>query len=295
MKLTPKPPLSALKALVALSSNPSMNAAALELGVTVSAVSHQIAGLEKLLNAPLLHRAQRPVTLTPLGDRYAARLAPAFASIDRATSEIFSTRSPSQISITTYPLFTVRWLVPRLESFYIQHPSIELSLSSTNRVLDIQKGEVDLAIRVGKASWPRCEVVKLMSNEVIVVCAPKLLKKSWSGQTTLSKLRLIGGDINEQNWHHWMKLHRFDAAQVVFGPTFDDHLATLEAAVSGAGLTLMLRELILDDLAAGHLAEIPFGPSKLTIDHYLVINKESALRPAVRTFVEWLLSLNSKT
>jgi LysR family transcriptional regulator, glycine cleavage system transcriptional activator len=271
-----------------------MNAAALELGVTLSAVSHQIAGLEKLLNAPLLHRGQRPATLTPLGEAYAARLAPAFASIDRATSEIFSTRSPSQLSMTSDPLFTVRWLVPRLESFYIQNPNIELSLNSTNRILDIPKGEADLAIRFGKAIWRNCEVLKLMSNEVIVVCSPKLLKKSWSGQTALAKLRLIGGDFNEKNWSNWMRLHHFDASQVAFGPTFDDPLATLEAAVSGAGITLMLKELVSDDLAAGHLVEIPFGPSKLMIDHSIVINKESALRPVVRTFVEWLLSLNSR-
>lgn len=265
-----------------------MTLAAEELGVTVSAISHQIAGLEKALGATLIERGSKPLRLTSIGMQYAERLRVPFELIHEATADLFVRQQPHQVRVTTYPLMAVKWLLPRLQSFRERHPHIDLSLTSTHRVVALQTGEADVAIRLGRGPWKDCTATRLMPDKVVVVCAPRLLRKGMSSRQVLETIPLIAWERGQAFWPRWLEANGFSAVPAVHGPLFDDPLGALEAAIAGAGLALTLRGLAEADIRAGRLTQALPSVSDLHLSHYVVMSVDAAMRPAVRTFVEWL-------
>ncbi|MFZ2305929.1 MAG: LysR substrate-binding domain-containing protein [Rhodoferax sp.] len=285
---SPKPSLSALRTLVSVAVRGSLTSASDSLGVTISAVSRQMAQLETTLGAQLMDRSARPVKLSPVGRQYAEALIPAFQSIDRVTADMFMKQLPSTVTLTTYPLFAVKWLLPRLTGFHLAHPNIELALRSTNRVIELKTGEADVAIRLGAGRWDGSKSMKLMSERVVAVCAPKLLRGRRGSVELLRSLPLIVSDRAGGQWRSWLARHRITGVRVAGSQMFDDPLAALEAAILGGGVTLTLRSMVNAELADGRLIEVLPTTEVMRLDHYVVVRNEAQDRPAVGVLLDWL-------
>ncbi len=279
--------MGGLRALVAVSAHTSMTRAAEELGVTVSAVSHQLTALESVLGVQLIERDSRPVKLTPTAQHYAARLRPAFEQIQGITRELFSQQRPHQLTVTTYPLFGVKWLLPRLASFHSAHAGIELTLTSTNRVVDLRSGEADIAIRLGKQKWDGCEVIHLMSDRAVIACAPRLLNGKQRRGNLLKTIPLIVYERNGRLWKRWAKANQMEDLKSSSARLFDEPLAAVEAAVAGGGMVLTLRALIERELESGTLVEALPSVDTQDLDHCLVVRQDARERPAVQCFIDW--------
>ncbi|MDH4414058.1 MAG: LysR substrate-binding domain-containing protein [Rhizobium sp.] len=119
--------LRALHTFETVSRHLSVAAAAEELGVTQSAVSHQLRLLGEIVGERLIQKNGRGIALTEAGRDLARRLQPAFAEIDRSLAEaIGGTRDRVRLAICSS--FAQAWLVPRLHSFYAAHPEIDLQI-----------------------------------------------------------------------------------------------------------------------------------------------------------------------
>src|SRR4051794_36001227 len=141
------PPLIELRAFEAAARHLSFKKAAAELGVTPTAISHQIGLLEEYCGHALFRRRPRPLSLTDAG----ALLFPAIRSglehFAAAISAIKRENDKQALRVTTTNAFASRWLVPRLPLWRKLHPDVPLEVIGTDSVVDLQAGDADLAIR----------------------------------------------------------------------------------------------------------------------------------------------------
>src|SRR5712692_6027355 len=169
------PPLSALRAFEAAARNMSFSKAADELNVTPAAISHQIHALEEDLGVRLFHRLSRSIELTASARVLLPGLSDAFAGIHASVRRLRAHNDTGTLTVTASPSIAAKWLVLRLHRFQAQHPDIDVRISTSDDVVDLTKGDFDLAIRYGTGRYPGLAVELLLQNEVCPACSPALL------------------------------------------------------------------------------------------------------------------------
>src|SRR5215470_1635524 len=196
-----KVPLHVLPGFVAAARLRNLSRAAASLHVTVSALSHQMRGLEDRLGQRLFDRGPRGLRLTAFGERLYAQVAPHLDAISAALAP-GPVRSPHALSLSVLPSVASGWLIPRLPAFTALHPEVELSLQSTTDVVEFDREDVDAAVRFGTGSWPGLRVHLLWEEWVVPVASPELLKRFPQAErgdfTGVPLLRDFG-----ERWHAW--------------------------------------------------------------------------------------------
>src|SRR5215471_4235715 len=169
------PPLSSLRAFEAAARHMSFSKAADELHVTPAAISHQIHALEEDLGVKLFHRMNRSIELTASAQILLSGLTEAFAGIQSSVRRLRAHNDTGTLTVTASPSFAAKWLVLRLHRFHERHPAIDVRLSANDDVVDLTKGDFDIAIRYGAGNYPALDVELLLTNEVFPACSPQLL------------------------------------------------------------------------------------------------------------------------
>jgi LysR family transcriptional regulator, glycine cleavage system transcriptional activator len=177
--------LNALRALDAVARHMSFAKAAKELSVTSGALSQQVRLLEDYYGVQLFHRHNRRISPT---DEAAAILPDLIAGFDRLSAAVVklqSHRGGGMITVTAPPTLALKWLVQRLGDFQARHPNIEVNLDSTDRVVELRREGVDLAIRYGRGVYPGLAVEKLAEETLTPAVAShvaQLGKLGWSAK-----------------------------------------------------------------------------------------------------------------
>ena len=158
----------------------SYTRAAQELSLTQSAVSRQITALEEFLGQPLFRRTRHGVTLTPRGVTYARQVAERLRALERDTLDVMSQHgSGGVIHLAAVPTFATRWLIPRLPDLALVQPDLVVHIETRTRPFMFTDTDFDAALYSGTpaqvASWAGTRAVELISEDVVPVCAPKLL------------------------------------------------------------------------------------------------------------------------
>lgn len=122
MRKTRLPPLGALRAFHAVAGCRSFKHAAEELGVSATAVSHQIKLLESVLECRVCERSAQGVSLTETGEILYAGTQRAFAALEQSVAQITRAQQPPALTVTTTSNFLTHWLVPRLADFKAEFP-----------------------------------------------------------------------------------------------------------------------------------------------------------------------------
>ncbi|SCX29347.1 MULTISPECIES: LysR substrate-binding domain-containing protein [Agrobacterium] len=268
MTRTRLPPLSSLRAFEAAARRTSFKAAAEELLVTPTAISHQIRQLEAYLGFRVLNRTPRAVTLTLPGMALYEATAAGFGEIERVVAQLRVDTGPTAVTLSSTTAFLSHWLVPRIEALRKTIPTIDLRLHSSNVVEDLRPGGIETAIRYGNGPFPGVTSVVLCTDQLTPVCSPNL------GVSNLDDLRdatLIHIDGRNRpsptpEWSSWCALAGFTGLDTDAGPRFPDSMLAVQAAIAGQGVTIVSRVLAVDALAAG-LLQAPFAQS-LTGDAY---------------------------
>src|SRR6185295_13896635 len=152
------PPLSALRAFEAAARHMSFSRAADELHVTPAAISHQIHALEEDLGVRLFHRMNRSIELTASARILLPGLSEAFAGIQSSVRRLRAHNDTGTLTVTSSPSVAAKWLVLRLHRFQEQYPEIDARISATDDVVDLTKGDFDIAIRYGSGKYPGLDV-----------------------------------------------------------------------------------------------------------------------------------------
>src|SRR5262245_58344607 len=165
------PPLNALRAFAAAARHMSFSKAAEELHVTPAAVSHQIHALEQDLGVRLFHRMNRSIALTTSAQVLLPGLTEAFDEIQSSVRRLRAHNDAGTLTVTASPSFAAKWLVLRLHRFQEQCAEIDVRISATDAVVDLTKGDYDIAIRYGAGRYSGLEVELLARNEVFPACS----------------------------------------------------------------------------------------------------------------------------
>ena len=283
------PPLHALRAFEAVGRLLSFRRAGEELLISQSAVSHHIRQLETYLKIRLFHRQSRSISLTPEGASYLADITTAFDLIGDSTRALHGRGTRTRVRVSLLPSFAANWLVPRLKRFHLQHPDIDIDLEPTLDLADLDKGEVDLAIRYGDGRWPRCRPSLLMAERLTPVVSPTLLpadQGDWQVSDLYDQTLLFSR--NPAEWTIWSLAAGFDATRA---PSIQltDYNIVLQAAMDGQGVAMGRWLLVEDRLRAGTLIA-PFS-EVIQSDHaahWLVTSQTRSTSPASETFITWL-------
>src|SRR6516225_6410936 len=289
------PPLSALRAFEAAARHMSFSKAADELHVTPAAVSHQIHALEQDLGVTLFHRMNRAIELTASGRVLVPGLTEAFASIQSSVRRLRAHNDTGTLTVTASPSFAAKWLVLRLHRFQEQHPEIDVRISATDDVVDLTKGDFDIAIRYGAGHYPGLEVELLLKNEVFPACSPQLLAKSPALSTPddlplhdLIHDQAIERDPLVPTWPMWLKAAGVKNIPAATGLSFNNMHLALDAAIAGHGVVLAQSTIAAADLAAGRLVRLFSLALPDPFAYYIVTVPGALERPKVRAFRDWL-------
>src|SRR5262249_37625551 len=283
-----KVPLHVLPGFVAAARARNLSRAAASLHVTVSALSHQMRGLEARLGQPRCDRGPRGLSLPPAGERLFGQVAPHLDAISAAFSPE-APRSPHALTLSVLPSVASSWLIPRLPAFTALHPEVELSLQSTADVVDFDREDVDAALRFGPGGWPGLHAHLLFEEWVLPVCSPELLRRFPQAErgdfTGVPLLRDLG-----ERWQAWFG--RFGGAPPArWVAAFDDTDSLQRAAVEGMGVGLGRLTMARPLLESGRLVALTANRLRDRYAHHLVYPARSAEHPALVTFREWILAV----
>jgi LysR family glycine cleavage system transcriptional activator len=279
----------------------SFKAAASELGVTPTAISHQVGDLEAACGTALFRRRPRPLTLTKAGRHLFPVLQASFDSIATAVSGLREAEERKPLRVTTTNAFAHLWLVPRLPLWRAAHPGQMLEVIGTDAVVDLQAGEAEVAIRY--APEPPAG---LMSREILrdtfwPMCSPTLLVPyGATPEASLLRLPLIHmhwepPEPIAPTWHRWVKEARCIAPALpdpstMEGLFFREELHAIEAMIYGQGVGICSDVLVARELEAGTLVKA----SSLCLPGYgfFVAYQEGHPRQAaIELFSEWLSAM----
>lgn len=256
-------PLSELDAVLMVARRGRFRAAALELGVSTTALSHAVGKLERTLGVRLFNRTTRSVALTEAGRRFVAQVAPAVRDIHEAMDAARAQQAtPSgTLRINAFPTAAreiFAWLVL---PFLRAHPQVHIDVVTEGRLVDIVAGGFDLGVRA--ADLVPADMIALplgRARRNVVVATPAYLEahgtpvvpEDLAGHSCL-RVRLPNGAI-----HRWPfeKHGRSVQVDVEGALTLDEASLARTAALASAGLTLAMESDVRDDIKAGRLVRV---------------------------------------
>ncbi len=290
------PSLQALTCFEAAARHESFTRAAQELALTQSAVSRQVAGLEDFLGVALFQRTRHGMALTTRGADYARQIAPRLQALEQDTLDAMSAQgSGGALHLAAVPTFATRWLIPRLADFATQHPDIVVHIETRTRPFLFADSEFDAALYSGTpeqvANWAGTRSLRLMSEDVLPVCSPSLLRgrKALTPQG-IAQMPLLQQSTRHNGWRQWFDAMGVAAPNALSGPRFELFSMTATAAACGLGLALVPRLLVEDELARGTLVVACERALLGQRAYCLVQPQRDDERPALTAFKTWLLA-----
>lgn len=296
------PSLQALRAFLAVAETGSFTRAAAALGLTQTAISHQIAQLEDWLGAPLFVRDRRAIALTPLGQSLLPRVDASLSDLHQALSAARQSDQRQKLMISTTPEFGTQWLAPRLEEFMDAHPGIRVSVTLEYRRADLLSGEADIAIWLGSGG-PGVQAERLAVEEEFVVSSPGLSATLPKTNALLAAplLHYDGARHTVLDWRRWhsqlfgtepgtIGAELATKIDLDAGPSFPNFTAMLDACRRGEGFALVRSSLVADDLAAGRLKRCFVETLPSDLHYHLVTMPQRRPRPEITAFRQWIFS-----
>jgi LysR family transcriptional regulator, glycine cleavage system transcriptional activator len=292
------PPLGFFQGFEAAARNLSFTKAAAELFITQSAVSRQIKTLEEHLGVVLFDRRPRALALTEKGEELYRLATDILDRLQTATDHLKAQSRTRQVSITTTTGFASLWLIPRLQRFTHLHPDVDVRISATTDMLNLERSLVDLAIRYCKPEHAPEEAIRLFGEEVLPVCSPALLRDPSRplreprdlAHHILLHFDFPGAEKMVMDWGTWLTALGIGDLKAAGALHFSQYEQMIQAASSGQGIALGRQPLINELVQSGALA-LPFSDAMVGTRAYFII--ESALgagKPHVRAFGDWLRS-----
>lgn len=301
------PSLNALRAFEAICRHLNYHTAARELNVTPAAVKQLVSKLESSVGAKLVQRKGQGLALTPRGLASRNDLAEAMVRIAASVEKMRDGEEQKQLIVTVESSFATAWLVPRLEEFRSRHPEINVLIDSSQRIVDLNRSNVHVAIRYGVESAEGLFVHRLFDDMIFPACSPAMAEgpPAMRHLEDLAQVPLIHWDISELEWarstqrwftwERWLKLAGAEHVVSRHGVHFNDYGLAVQAAIAGQGVVLASWPILKEPVASGLLVG-PFAETVSTdIGYDLVATQEQRSRHEVAAFIDWIVDAAKRT
>jgi len=289
------PSLDFLKGFEASARHLSFTRAARELFLTQSALSRQVQALEAALGVPLFVRRHRALALTPAGAAFHRDVASALDALVAAAAAARGDHRAPGLTVSTTVSFASLWVIPRLPAFRARHPEVEVYVSADDRLIDLGRGDVDIAVRYLADSNAPEAGVRLFGERMLPVAAPHLLRRGMPlgkpadlARHVLLHLDDPDGRTPWLDWSVWLAANGQPGMKPAGSLRFRLYDQVIQATVGGQGVALGRIPLIAEHLRDGRLVA-PF-PKRYDSarGYYAVAAPRAADRPDVTAFIEWL-------
>jgi LysR family transcriptional regulator, glycine cleavage system transcriptional activator len=281
----------------------SFREAATELGVTPTAISHQIRLLEDICGRPLFRRRPRPLVLTGAGERMFPVIRNGFDSFAAAIASASADLRHRPLRVTSPNAFASRWLVPRLPKWREAHPKIPLEIIGTDAVLDLRAGDADVAIRYARRMPPDLAAQEIVRDTYFAVCSPELLAKGNRRieraadllQYPLIHFDWMNPDRESPTWPRWLATARLIDPGIpdtneAWDLSFREELHAIDAVAAGQGIAICSDVMVGRELKSGALVKA-HALSLPGYGFYLVSVPDHPQRPNIEAFSAWMRSM----
>lgn len=280
-------PLNALRTFEALGNHLHMGRAAEELGVTYSAVSHQIKRLEELLGVTLFNRGGKKLQLTARGRHLYDEVKVGFDKLANATLHVDPAILNGTLTVGCAPSLCANWLLDVLGGFLKEHPGIDIKLREVKPLAHELPADVDVTILFGSPIANK-RAIRLIQAEHFPVANPELFGTNPPPQTIdeLMSYPLLMDSYNEDEWENLML--RFDtrlSKEKHFIELFDP-AHVIEAARKGLGIAMAHQLEVSKDLHNGALIRLLDISLPSKFSYYLITDNEPTLRAQI--FEDWV-------
>lgn len=285
-------PLKAIHVFVVTARLGSLTKAALEFGVTRSAVSQQLQVLEAYLGTALLVKVGRGIRLTEAGERYFELVSDGVERIGEATDAMRGYNAVTVLSLRAAPTVATKLILPLLPSFLDAHPNLEVRLDGNNEPTGFGRETVDLEIRHGEGRWPGLFVEGLVEERIRPLCSPKVAPAGSLDPADVLDSRLIHSVKNLVQWGSWLRLAGVEPKSRWRRVLFDRAHMAIDAAADGIGIALESDLTTWREQQDGRLVcPVRNPPPVAVISLWIVCPPEHLRRKKVRLFVEWLKAI----
>ena len=286
------PPLNSLRMFEAAGRLSNFRAAADELNVTPSAISHGIDVLETWLGVRLFLRGSHGSRLTEAGAYYLPRVRRALQELADATARIPGRRARGSLTISVAPTFASAWLLPRMSGFSEAHPNVTITLDTARKQLAMPRDEVDLAIRMAARRQAKGIWLRLMKERLVPVIAPALWRQigDRSPQDILASVPWVHVTSVRSDWNIFADVLRGAQRDTRHDLRFDTVQMAMQAASYGLGIALGRRPLVDQDIERGHLVPLQLCERDAETSYWLVGLPSVFERPEVAAFRSWIMS-----
>jgi LysR family transcriptional regulator, glycine cleavage system transcriptional activator len=294
--------LSCLRCFEAVARHLSFSAAAEEMHLSQPAVSRQIQGLEDELGSALFQRATRRVSLTSAGLALQRALEPGLASLDACVRQLRLSQGRALVSVTTFPSFASLWLMPRLPEFEQQHPDADIRLAASDRFVDLDDQQLDLALRHCRPDRAPPGAIRLFGEVLTPVIGTRLADAIRRGEApplhspadlaghTLLEMDDGSAHAQELLWPTWLARAGLPQLTPRRWMSMNYTHQQVQAALAGQGVALARLPMVHDALARGDLIE-PFGLSGRRWSqwcYWLLRLAGAGDRPEAQAFGQWV-------
>ena len=279
------PPLAALRIFEAAGRHGSFSAAAAELGVTPSAVSHAVRTLEDRLGIPLFRRNAKGLSLTPPGEELLAEATRAFEGLSRVMGRLTEAQGSAGLRVSAAPTFAASWLLPRLADLRRRHPRLSVAITTEQEWVELGDGRFDFAVRMAVAPSGSGEWLRLAPVRLVPVAAPAF--NGLDVGSALARLPGIHVTSTRDDWASWSAAHGMAPPDPARGMRFDTVHMAIDAAAQGLGVALARLPVCDADLSSGRVTALA-EPLETGMVYWLV-GRPGVLRQFDgRIFAEWL-------
>lgn len=290
------PPLQWLVTFRAVMEAGSFARAAEILGLTPSAISHQMRALETRLGRDLFIRRNRTVVPTEDAILYSASIGESFARLVTATHRVAASPGVRRLPIHCSPSFATLWLQPRLASFLRQHPAVDVSLFASHEPSRLADDGILIDIQYGRPVPDHCDSIPLANETIVPMATPQFAREhDLSDPRDIERVPLIHSLRCVVSWEQWAARYAPASPLNPRALQFDRAHLALACAADGLGLALDSTLQAHDYLRRGVLI-MPFGDLGWpVVAHRLVYRREDQANPDLAAFVGWITRSMAET
>ena len=287
--------LAALHTFSQVANHPSFSSAAKSMHLTTGAISQQLLQLEAQLGFSLFERHSRGIRLTEAGQSLLSVVQRSLQDIDTTIQHLNQRGNRKEIRLKLTPSFAFKWLVPRLEDFYRQHPDIQIQTFAEGALVDSERRDFDLAIDYGPFPYSRANAELLLEEFLLPVMSPSYLHAhpdlmtspgdlfAWREVVLLHDAMPWAKAARDYEWLYWASEMGVDLATHQ-GHFFNRTDMAMSAAEAGVGIAMARLALLSNELEQGKLVT-PFEPIAANAGYYLIAHNQS---DTTAIFIEWL-------
>lgn len=267
----------------------SFKAAADELCLTPSAVSHQMKELEETLGVRLFDRKPRALELTHAGAILLEEVEPLLEALDRTLAQVARRGGRRTLRVLLPPFFASELFIPRLAGFCAEHPEINIQIDTHDPRPSTHPASADVSILIADAAPQGLQYSRLFALSLTAVCAPQhTAAVARLGGSVFKEMALIVHKSRPNAWASWAEEVGLDTPEPKNVLEFDTLHAVVRAAERGIGVALVPTVHCEAWFRSGALVRI-FSVELPTADtYYLVSRPKDADKADIRAFSDWM-------